>query len=309
MTQYPFIRLAALACGLLAGPAAWATSVDCAAYAEGGVSVGMNASDVRQRMGRANDQSIRSNGEMDSTSDRYLTDAGELYVEYDGVVSRKTEHSSRVVLVRRTTDDEGLAAFSAELAERFGRSPHGSPEFQAMLRRGSLEWIDTACATGVRVYRRDAPWWAPSDGPLTHLEIRALDTGSAPGPRPPAALAAAEVDRTAPVRLFAFPADYPPKARNFGRLRVVVEATVRVDGTIADPVVVRGPFGKAFRRAAVEAVTRWRYEPATLAGRPVEQRIVIPVDFDPAAAGGANDPSSSRQLAEASPQESTGKSR
>ena len=56
---------------------------------------------------------------------------------------------------------------------------------------------------------------------------------------------------------------------------------VRRDGRVGDQRVLRcsNP-GFGFEAAAIEAVGRWRYEPATEDGEPVDVHFTVVVDFD-----------------------------
>ena len=86
---------------------------------------------------------------------------------------------------------------------------------------------------------------------------------------------------SAPVPLGPVEAIYPAAARAAGRSGVVgLELTVAADGSVADVKVTR-PAGFGFDEAAVAAVKRMRFRPATHDGRPVaatvafEQRFVL----------------------------------
>jgi protein TonB len=71
---------------------------------------------------------------------------------------------------------------------------------------------------------------------------------------------------------------YPAQAR-MQRLegRVVVEALVKVDGTISDLKVVQGH--PTLSQATMEAVKQWRYQPFILNGRPIARPTTITIDF------------------------------
>lgn len=58
---------------------------------------------------------------------------------------------------------------------------------------------------------------------------------------------------------------------------VFVAFTVGVDGSVRDVRVVRGP--EIFRKAAVEAVSQFVFEPAVQNDRPVAVRMTLPVRF------------------------------
>ena len=102
---------------------------------------------------------------------------------------------------------------------------------------------------------------------------------------PPPRIEAPEVyqvgGRIAPPR----PLEQPPprysEAARRARIQgpVVLALILGEDGRVASLEVVRGlPFGLS--DAAAEAVARWRYEPATLGGRPVKVRMTVTVNFE-----------------------------
>ena len=75
--------------------------------------------------------------------------------------------------------------------------------------------------------------------------------------------------------------DYPEAARR-ARLegQVILEVVVGADGAVGAVSVLRvRPTELGFEQAALEAVGRWRYEPATQNGVAVAVRITIVVDF------------------------------
>lgn len=60
---------------------------------------------------------------------------------------------------------------------------------------------------------------------------------------------------------------------------VILDAVIDREGRVRDIEVLKGlPFG--LDREAVRAVSTWRFEPATLDGRPVDVRYVLTVRFD-----------------------------
>ncbi len=74
--------------------------------------------------------------------------------------------------------------------------------------------------------------------------------------------------------------EYPINARQNGiEGWAVVEFTVSAAGTVKDAVVVASEPGTVFDRAALSAVTKWKYNPKVVDGRPVE-RSGIKVRFD-----------------------------
>jgi periplasmic protein TonB len=86
-------------------------------------------------------------------------------------------------------------------------------------------------------------------------------------------------DVSAPIEVQRIPPDYPALARAAGiQGVVVVMAVIRRDGTVGDVKVVRG-LGMGLSEAAVEAVKKWRYEPARQNGVPVDVYMTVAVQF------------------------------
>ncbi len=72
--------------------------------------------------------------------------------------------------------------------------------------------------------------------------------------------------------------DYPKEARRTRTEGTVwVRALVGPDGAVRDAFVVSGP--PALRDASLDALWRWRFQPALDAGRPTAAWIVVPVLF------------------------------
>jgi TonB family protein len=62
--------------------------------------------------------------------------------------------------------------------------------------------------------------------------------------------------------------------------RVVLQAVVRKDGSISDILVLScSQPDVGFEQAAIDAVTRWRYQPATLGGQPVDAYTTVTIQF------------------------------
>lgn len=74
---------------------------------------------------------------------------------------------------------------------------------------------------------------------------------------------------------------YPELARRSGVAgSVILQAVIQTDGTVGSVVVLREMPGRVgFKEAAVEAISRWRYRPGLLNGRPVAVYLTITVDF------------------------------
>lgn len=61
---------------------------------------------------------------------------------------------------------------------------------------------------------------------------------------------------------------------------VSVELTVDESGTPGDIRVLKAEPPNVFDRAAIQAVRRWRFEPATVGGKPVTARVAQRIDFE-----------------------------
>lgn len=81
----------------------------------------------------------------------------------------------------------------------------------------------------------------------------------------------AAVEKTAPV--------YPPMARQMKVTgRVVVNATVKEDGTVDDVKIETG--SPILARAAVDAVKKWRFHPFQKDGTAVSAVVTLSFEFD-----------------------------
>ena len=79
------------------------------------------------------------------------------------------------------------------------------------------------------------------------------------------------------------PPSYPSRAlRRNESGTVMVQATIGVDGFPESITVTRGSGSRDLDRAAVDAVRRWRFQPATRDGRPTTGMVNIPITFNPA---------------------------
>ena len=72
--------------------------------------------------------------------------------------------------------------------------------------------------------------------------------------------------------------EYPNRARERGiEGWVQVQFTITPGGTVADAKVVDADPKGLFERAALEAISRWKYNPKVVDGRPMERRGVMVV--------------------------------
>jgi periplasmic protein TonB len=75
-------------------------------------------------------------------------------------------------------------------------------------------------------------------------------------------------------------AQYPDSALRGGIQGYVdVQFTITSEGTVTNVAVVHSDPGDIFNRAAVDAVSRWRYDPRIVDGRAVESRSQARVRF------------------------------
>jgi TonB family protein len=75
-------------------------------------------------------------------------------------------------------------------------------------------------------------------------------------------------------------AGYPPQARRRGEQGVTqVMFTVREDGSVSSPSVVKSSGFADIDNASLQSVTRWIYRPALKDGKPIAVRVVVNVKF------------------------------
>lgn len=102
----------------------------------------------------------------------------------------------------------------------------------------------------------------------------------APPPTAPEAPASSPSDR-APVLVSSPAPRYPAQAwrrRESGTVRVRVD--VGPDGVPTATSLVQGSGSRSLDKAALDAVRRWRFEPAMAAGRPTVASVVVPIEFN-----------------------------
>jgi len=84
---------------------------------------------------------------------------------------------------------------------------------------------------------------------------------------------------TAPHTTYAPDPDYPEKERKARRMgTVVLELVVGSDGLPHD-ITVAHPLSSKFDAAAIDAVKKWKFTPASKDGKPVPVRINVEVSF------------------------------
>lgn len=137
--------------------------------------------------------------------------------------------------------------------------------------------------SGLALDPADAP---PAQTPAQTSPPRITDTPKTPAerasPPPPTAAPMADGNRDTPEPLTATPPRYPQDAMRRGiggtvRVRVHVAA----DGSVSQVGLAEGSGHRGLDRAAMDAVEKWRFKPATHAGQPVPAEVVVPIVFSP----------------------------
>ena len=135
---------------------------------------------------------------------------------------------------------------------------------------------DDGTASGLRVPREGTRPALPAGEQPRIIEPAAPP---APPPAPTATPTIADTDATPITR----PAPrYPPEAlrRNIGG-SVRVRVTVAPDGSVERLELAEGSGNRDLDRAAMEAVRRWKFRPATRNGQPASATVVVPLEFNP----------------------------
>lgn len=135
-------------------------------------------------------------------------------------------------------------------------------------------------ASGLRVAEQPAA----SDAGTAPAEDqpRIIEAPTRPAPPPPMPPAAtANADHAIPRPLDTPAPRYPQEALRRGisgtvRVRVVVAA----DGSVDRLELAQASGNRYLDRAALEAVRRWRFQPATRNGQPVAAEVTVPIDFN-----------------------------
>jgi len=103
---------------------------------------------------------------------------------------------------------------------------------------------------------------------------------AAAGPPEPPAIYEIRGEVMPPVAVARARPVYPPAARLAGRQGAVrVRAVVGADGSVGAAEVVEDGVGFGCAEAAIAAIRRWRFRPATLGGQPVSVYMEITVAF------------------------------
>ena len=126
----------------------------------------------------------------------------------------------------------------------------------------------------------------PKDGVIAAPPPPARPPTPAPHPAtapPPIAAPPVNTAATSDAVVQSSPAPrYPQDALRRGLGGTVkVRASIAADGSVADVALAEGSGNRDLDRAALEAVRRWRFKPATRNGQPVASEVSVPIVFSP----------------------------
>lgn len=85
---------------------------------------------------------------------------------------------------------------------------------------------------------------------------------------------------TSVVPTLRIPPVYPARALRSGIEGIVtVEFTIAIDGSVKDPVIVKAKPPKIFDKAVLKSISKWKFNPDIVNGKPVEKRARQDVKF------------------------------
>lgn len=86
---------------------------------------------------------------------------------------------------------------------------------------------------------------------------------------------------TIPVAIHQVRPEYPRRARQRSITgKVVISCIVNIDGSVADPIIIKSSPEGIFDKCACTALKHWKFRPALHQGRPISSRITIPFRFE-----------------------------
>ncbi len=89
-----------------------------------------------------------------------------------------------------------------------------------------------------------------------------------------------DVNLILPPKKLKAPSPVFPRARLGTQALVEIEAIVGLDGAVREPVVIRAEGELTVVYAALDAMRKWTFRPATSNGRPIESLYTLTVHFD-----------------------------
>jgi protein TonB len=122
---------------------------------------------------------------------------------------------------------------------------------------------------------------APMPAPIEEAPAPAAPVVPDAPAAPVAGVALAPGDQPVPMAGQTPPPDYPAAALRRGDAgTVMVRVEVGADGVPTDVSVEARSGSRDLDRAALDAVRRWRFNPAQRDGQPVASSVVVPIDFN-----------------------------
>lgn len=178
-------------------------------------------------------------------------------VAFVGGPQRSGAADAAVVLRYESLSGGGREGTTFDEAERDAMSSNFMTSFSTMSFGSGGGWVAASGTETAATFERSVP----------------PPRGGVPGTRGPILSAMPRiVERVQP--------EWPQEARDAGAQgMVILQADVATDGTVRDARVVRGQ--PLLTAAAVEAVRRWRFEPAGPDGRPDPMTVTVTVQFPP----------------------------
>lgn len=123
----------------------------------------------------------------------------------------------------------------------------------------------------------------PGEEPPRIIEPPAPIAPPPPPASPPSAPSAPSMaDSSVPMPIHRVPPRYPREALRSNAGGVVrVKVTVAPDGGVERMDLAESSGNRYLDRAALEAVRRWRFNPAVRNGQPVSATVIVPLEFTP----------------------------
>lgn len=148
--------------------------------------------------------------------------------------------------------------------------------------------VESAARTEVRPRDEATPDVGPASAEpaadsLPAMEEPATDTRVESAEDPPETGSAGEplADRTLPTPASIVQPEYPREALRQGQEGyVALEFTVTANGEVTNVAVTDSEPAGVFEQPVREAIRKWRFEPATEGGEPVEQRVRHQFEFN-----------------------------
>ena len=150
--------------------------------------------------------------------------------------------------------------------------PPPNPEPQPIASNDSTKKPEAKTAENVGKNTPKKPPADPPSGPPAELKLDQIKEGD---------VLTLELVDTAPTVIKKFPAVYPEHARRLGiQGTVTINVLVSEKGDVADAKILQGiKNAVGFDQAALQAVRKWKFEPATVKGIKVKVWIPVAIEF------------------------------